>query len=97
MPFGPAAKYFQLRKVLRDQWLPSDKLKQIQTARLRRVIKHAYQNVPYYHNLFKLAGVTPEEIKESDGNSAQKYSISLREGAIEQKLFASLRNHIRKL
>ena len=66
MPFGPATKYFQLRRVVHDQWLPSDKLRQIQTVRLKRIIKHAYQNVPYYHDLFKLAGITPEDIKEPE-------------------------------
>ena len=35
----------------------------LQLLRLRKVVKHAYNNVPYYHKLFDKAGIKPEDIK----------------------------------
>jgi len=30
---------------------------------LRAILKHAYENVPFYHKKFKRAGIKPDDIK----------------------------------
>ncbi|MDQ1281405.1 MAG: hypothetical protein QG670_2670, partial [Thermoproteota archaeon] len=41
-----------------------DEMEQYQIKRLRAIIKHAYENVPYYHSLFKEAKIDLDSIKE---------------------------------
>lgn len=48
----------------KSQWYSKEKLKQIQKNKLKIIIKHAYENVPYYRNLFKKNKLLPEDIKE---------------------------------
>lgn len=38
-------------------------LKELQLKRLQKVVKYAYENVPFYQNSFDKAGVKPEDIK----------------------------------
>ncbi|TET77422.1 MAG: phenylacetate--CoA ligase family protein [Candidatus Cloacimonadota bacterium] len=52
-----------LYRLRRNQWLKLSELEKIQLRKLRRIIKHAYENVPYYRKLFDLAGIRPEDIK----------------------------------
>ena len=54
---------FDLYRLRRNQWLKLSELEKIQLRKLRRIIKHAYENVPYYRKLFDLAGIRPEDIK----------------------------------
>ena len=51
---------YRLRK---NQWLKLPELEEIQRRKLRRIIKHAYENVIYYRSLFDSAGVKPEDIR----------------------------------
>jgi len=52
----------------RAYWNPS-KLEEYQNRRLRRVVRYAFEYVPFYNRLFRESGVTPEEIKtKSDLN-----------------------------
>jgi len=51
---------YRLRK---QQWLKPEELEQIQLRKLKRIIKHAYENVPYYRKLFDSAGIRPGDIK----------------------------------
>lgn len=39
-------------------------LEEIQKRMLKAMIKHAYENVPFYHQKFRAAGVKPEDIRE---------------------------------
>jgi phenylacetate-CoA ligase len=41
-----------------------DKLAELQLARLKKVVRHAYDNVPHYKAAFDKAGVSPDDIKE---------------------------------
>ena len=52
--------YFNLRK---NQWLDPSEIKKIQIKRLRTIIKHAYENVRFYHEKFKSIGIKPKDIK----------------------------------
>jgi len=43
--------------------LPREKLKELQLERLKKVVKYAYERVPYYRKKFDEAGIKPEDIK----------------------------------
>ncbi|UCE29508.1 MAG: phenylacetate--CoA ligase family protein [Candidatus Bathyarchaeota archaeon] len=60
---GQAKGYFDLKK---SQWLARPKLKKIQEKKLRNIIKHAYNNVEYYHALFKSLNLHPTDVKNVD-------------------------------
>ena len=47
----------------RKRW-PRERIDQLRRAKLRRLIDHAYQQVPYYRRLMDGAGVKPEQIRE---------------------------------
>lgn len=53
---------YQLRKNLR---LEPSRLQTMQRKRLRAIIKHAYENVPFYHRKFDKAGIKPDDIKSA--------------------------------
>jgi phenylacetate-CoA ligase len=55
--------HFFLAELRRTQWYGSRKLKEYQEKRLRALIRHSYQNVPYYHRLFNKIGITSEDIR----------------------------------
>ena len=46
-------------------WPPS-KLAEYQAKRLQRIIRYAYEKVPFYNEMMKNSGIKPEEIKTSD-------------------------------
>lgn len=50
----------------RAQWLKPTDLDKIQRKRLKALLKHAYENVPLYHEKFDSAGVKPDEINSVD-------------------------------
>jgi len=54
---------FDLYNLKRNQWLSTKELKEIQNRKLKRLINHAYENVPYYHKLFDSVNVKVEDIK----------------------------------
>lgn len=54
-------KYYRwLSKV---QWLPSQEIDEMKNERLRRLIKHAYENVQYYRKVFDERGLKPSDIQ----------------------------------
>ena len=61
--FAPARLAYRLRRLLRDQWLPLERVRDIQRAKMRNIIRHAYEHVLYYRRLLDDSGVTPEEIQ----------------------------------
>ena len=52
-----------LYRLRRQQWLKTEELEEIQRRKLIAIIKHAYQNVPYYRKLFDSVGIGPEDIR----------------------------------
>lgn len=52
-----------LRRLIKAQWLSPRELRDLQEARLRRLITHAYDRVPYYRRLFDSAGLKPADIR----------------------------------
>jgi phenylacetate-CoA ligase len=57
-------KYY--RQLKQTQWWPLDKLKEMQNAKLQKLVLHAYTNVPYYNNLFNNLGLLPEDIRTQE-------------------------------
>ena len=58
-----ARKYGQLMKT---QWLPLKRLKELQMQKLHIILKHAYANVPYYKLIFDERGLKPKDIQDFD-------------------------------
>ncbi len=47
----------------KSQWWPLWKLEQYQTEKLKQLLRYAYNNVPYYTEIFKKINLTPEDIR----------------------------------
>jgi phenylacetate-CoA ligase len=54
---------YYITQLKRHQWFRENVLLGIQEKRLRALTNHAYQNVPFYHNLFDSAGIKPQDVK----------------------------------
>ena len=52
-----------LRELERSQWWSRDELLELQHQRLRRLVKQAYDNVPYYRRIFDVRGLKPNDIE----------------------------------
>jgi phenylacetate-CoA ligase len=50
----------------RTQWRSLDELHALQMGALRRLLRHAYANVPYYRRRFDEAGLTDRDVKSVD-------------------------------
>jgi phenylacetate-CoA ligase len=46
-----------------QQWLRPEKLQALQQNKLGKLIKHAYEQVPYYRRLFDSNRIKPEDIR----------------------------------
>ncbi len=57
-------RIFDLIKLRRNLTLQSAELEAIQRKKLKDLINHAYDNVPYYRRLFDSVNIKPEDIKE---------------------------------
>jgi len=57
----------QLYNELKDtQWLPKSDLEAMQINKLRSLLIHAYENVPYYTKLFNALGFKPDRFQHFD-------------------------------
>ncbi len=67
LPFGDALLGTNVSNRLqfleKSQWWSSQKLEEFQNKKLRELIRHAYNNVPYYHNLFRSLNLIPDDIR----------------------------------
>jgi len=52
--------------LLRSHRLTFPRLREARDKKLRKIIRHAYENVPYYHELFNASGILPEDIQGVD-------------------------------
>jgi phenylacetate-CoA ligase len=48
------------------QWLDAQRTRDLQDEKLRRLVRHAYRNVPYYRARMQERGLTPEDIRTQD-------------------------------
>jgi phenylacetate-CoA ligase len=51
-----------LEEFVERQWHTKEQLKEYQEERLRLLVTHAYNNVPYYHEVMKERKLTPDDI-----------------------------------
>lgn len=58
------AKY--LKFMLESQYWTREQLDAFQNERLRALIEHAYNHVPFYHDEMNLLGLTPKDIQTKD-------------------------------
>ncbi|HDG97270.1 MAG TPA: phenylacetate--CoA ligase family protein [Desulfobacterales bacterium] len=60
----------EFKKVLEEleesQWWAPSELEELQNELLRKMIKHAYENVPYYRRVFNERGLKPADIKTKE-------------------------------
>lgn len=54
-------KYY--KESLDTQWLSKEEIEKLQFIKLKKLIKHAYDNVPYYNSLFIKNNLHPRDIK----------------------------------
>lgn len=61
--YGPSfnSAYYFLQK---SQWWSGDKHKEYQLEKVKKLLKYAYENVPYYTRLFNENNINPEYIKD---------------------------------
>ena len=52
-----------LRRMEHSQWLSREELDMTRLARLQKLVKYAYENVPYYQQLYKRLDIHPDDIK----------------------------------
>ena len=52
-----------LKFLNKTQWWKREQIEELQNKKLRLLINHAYNNVPYYHDLFKKLNLRPEDIR----------------------------------
>lgn len=56
----------QLKEFQKNEFLSNEEITVIQNRKLRKLIKHCYDTVPYYRNLFNSLGVTPNDIRSRE-------------------------------
>jgi phenylacetate-CoA ligase len=54
------------KRLERTQWLKKDQLQELKFRKLKVLLKHAYDNVPYYHESFKQAKFKPSDFRQID-------------------------------
>jgi phenylacetate-CoA ligase len=52
--------YFWMKRL---HYLPLEQVKKWQNKRLRELVRHCYENIPYYKKLFKRLNLAPEDIQ----------------------------------
>ncbi|MBN1856333.1 MAG: phenylacetate--CoA ligase family protein [Dehalococcoidia bacterium] len=52
-----------LKELEESQWWPQERIEQLQSERLQRLIHHAYERVPHYRRLMDACGVSPDSIR----------------------------------
>jgi len=55
-----------MRELETSQWFSPEKIKEIQEKKLKRLIKHAYESVPYYRRMFRKNKLSLNDLKSAD-------------------------------
>ena len=55
-----------LRELERSQWYSPDRIEELQRKKLRLIIQYSYDNVPYYHKIFRELNLRPNDIKTAE-------------------------------
>ncbi|NOX62344.1 MAG: phenylacetate--CoA ligase family protein, partial [Chloroflexi bacterium] len=62
--YGDVMPY--LRELEASQWWSAEQLRELQNRKLRRLIAHVYQHVPFYRRVMDERGLTPDDIQTTD-------------------------------
>jgi phenylacetate-CoA ligase len=54
-----------LAELEESQWWPRERIEELQSERLHKLIEHAYSNVPYYRRIMQERGLEPGDIKSA--------------------------------
>jgi phenylacetate-CoA ligase len=57
------AEILESSKLLRNQWKSPEQIRRIQNQKLRKLVKHSYEKVPYYRNLMESKHLKPEDVQ----------------------------------
>ena len=61
-----SGRYAEFRDMLRrTEWLPPDEIRAYQDQRLRAMVAHAYETVPFYRRRFDEQNLKPEDVRVS--------------------------------
>jgi len=52
-----------LQQLEQNQWLSAAELRALELAEIQKLVRHAYQNVPFYRDRYTKAGIQPNDIK----------------------------------
>ncbi len=55
-----------IKNLNQSQWLTTDALRQLQFGKIKRLLTHAYNNVPFYRKKYDQAGISPDLIRDFD-------------------------------
>jgi len=61
-----AAQIKFLHSMLKNQWKSYHALRKMQNNNLRKLIDHAYVQVPYYRDLFDSCHLKPDDIRQTE-------------------------------
>jgi phenylacetate-CoA ligase len=64
--FRVLQKYVELIRLMGNEKKPLKKLRQEQNIKLQHLIRHAYENVPFYFKKFQEAKIHPDDIQTTD-------------------------------
>lgn len=56
--------YPAYKRLVQNQWKSYEELKEEQEKKLRYMVNFAYKNVSYYHKLFDVLNICPDDIKK---------------------------------
>lgn len=67
IPLGDKLKgrnlHGEFAEALRTQWLSEEELQELQNKKLQKLVRHCYENVPYYRKVFDDRQLTPNDIR----------------------------------
>lgn len=62
--FGYPLSILKLKRTFdKNQWLSEEDLCKYQELKLKHIVRHAYENIPYYKKLFRENQITPDDVK----------------------------------
>jgi phenylacetate-CoA ligase len=61
-----AREFLYWQMLLRNQRLDPSSLRRIQLKKLKMILRHSYETVPFYHRKFDVAGIKPDDINSLD-------------------------------
>ena len=63
--FWSAYVFYNIHKQKQVPFLSQEKIKEIQSARVKKIIKHAFETVPYYQMIMEKTGLAPSDFQSA--------------------------------